>query len=185
MWRKHCMGQSGIEEVTGLPCSLIDLLASPMDFDIEERLLRWPGKPNEPMMCKLWEATQYAGLIMIREFRLNQGLPRSPDTQPPASKVQHILSILQVLRSRMDDSTFEATEMLLFPLVAAGSQSTMLTTGNRSFLRECIVTLSGNSLSSYPYYQAVVRALETLWASDGSKSLDRVTRELGLELALF
>ncbi|KAF2622453.1 hypothetical protein BU25DRAFT_208960 [Macroventuria anomochaeta] len=62
MWHKHCMSQSGVEEVMGLPCSLIKLLASPLDDDIEERLLQWPGELSEPVMCKIWEATQYAGL---------------------------------------------------------------------------------------------------------------------------
>ena len=86
---------------------------------------------------------------------------------------------------RLDPSTFATTDSLFFPLIAAGSQSSALTEDDRTFIKDCIVALSDGSLSSYPYYQAVVRVLDKLWASDGSKSLDKITREMGFELGLF
>lgn len=185
MWHKYCMGRSGVEEVTGLPRSLIDLLASAMDDDIEERLLRWSCEPNEPVMCKIWEATQYAGLILIREYRVAHGLPLRPKTQSTASVVEHVLTLLQELRTGMDISVFGTIQAFLKPLVAVGSQPKSLTADDRAFIKECIVTLAGGSLSSYPYYEAVVIVLETLWASDGMHSLDHVVRELNFELGLF
>lgn len=185
IWHKHCLGQSGTEEITGLPCSLIDLFASPMDDDIEERLLCWPGELSEPVMCKIWEAARYAGLIKIRQLRIDQGLPIHTKIYSTTSAVQNVLALLQDLRMRMDVDTFGATEALLFPLVAAGSQPTDLTTGHRTFIRECIIALANNSPSNYPYYGAVVNVLDILWASDASKSLDNITREMGLELGLF
>lgn len=185
MWNQHCMGQNAIEEVTGLPCSLIDLLASHMDDDIEERLLQWPGEPNEPVMCKIWEATQYAGLIRIRDLRKEHGLHVHSEMQSTASVVRHVLELLQDLRLRLDVETFAATERLLFPLVAVGSQSTLLTAEDRIFIKDSIVSLANHTVSSYPYYEAVVRVLESLWAGDGTKTLDHVTREIGFELGLF
>jgi hypothetical protein len=185
MWKKHCMGQKGVEEVTGLPCSLIDLLSCAMDPGIEDRLLQWPGEFGEPVMCKIWEATQYAGLIMARELQSNQGSPSSPCVQSTESVVQHVLLLMRDLRLRMDVDTFAATEAHLFPLVAAGSQSRALSLDDRVFIRECIVALSDNSLNNHPYYKGAMLALETYWASDGVKSLDVVTRDLGLELGLF
>jgi hypothetical protein len=86
---------------------------------------------------------------------------------------------------RLDPSTFATTDSLFFPLVAASSQSSVLIEADRIFIKDCIVALSEGSLSSYPYYEAVVRVLDTLWASDGSKSLDNITREMGFELGLF
>lgn len=179
------MGQKGVEDVIGLPCSLIDLLASPMDEDIDERLLQWPGEPGEPVMCKIWEAAQYAGLIMIREFRLNHGIPVRPELQWNGSILKHLLELLQDLRMRMDVTIFAATESLLFPLVAAGSQSALLTAENRLFIKEGIVALANNSLGNYPYYQAIVLVLETLWTCNENKTLDNVTREMAFELGLF
>ena len=185
MWREHCMGQSGVEEVTALPCSLLDLFSSITDDDIEERLSRWPGEPHEPAMCRLWEATQLAGLIRIRDLRLDQGFSVRADAKSVVSTVRQILDLLQDLRMRLDPSTFATTDSLFFPLIAAGSQSSALTEDDRTFIKDCIVALSDGSLSSYPYYQAVVRVLDKLWASDGSKSLDKITREMGFELGLF
>jgi hypothetical protein len=185
MWREHCMGQAGVEEVTALPCSLLDMFASTTDNDIEERLSHWPGEPNEPAMCRLWEATQLAGLIRVRDLRLDQGLPVRTDAMLVISRVRQVLDLLRDLRMRLDTSTFATTDSLFFPLVVAGSQSLALTGDDRNFIRDCIVALSDGSLSSYPYYEAVVRVLEMLWASDGSKSLDNITREMGYELGLF
>lgn len=185
LWHDFCMGQSGLEEVTGLPCSLVDLLASPMDDDIEERLLQWPGEPSEPVMSKIWEATQYAGLILVREYRTVHGLPLNPETQSSAFAVEHVLTLLQDLRAGMDVSAFGTTQAFLFPLVAAASQPKALTAENRAFIKECIVTLADGSLSNYPYYEAAVIVIERLWASDGTRSLDHITRELNFELGLF
>lgn len=185
MWREHCMGQTGIEEVTALPCSLLDLFASTTDDDIEERLSQWPVEPNEPAMCRLWEATQLAGLIRTRDLRLDQGLPVRADAKSVVSTVRQILDLLQDLRMRLDPSTFATTDSLFFPLVVAASQPSALTEADRTFIKDCIVALSDGSLSSYPYYEAVVSVLDRLWASDGSKSLDNITREMGFELGLF
>ncbi|KAF9695656.1 hypothetical protein EKO04_006327 [Ascochyta lentis] len=185
MWHKHCRGQAGVEEVTGLPCSLIDLFASPMDDDIEERLIQWPGEPSEPPMSKIWEATQYAGLLMIRQHRLDRGLFIKLDKLSNASTIEHTLTLLRDLRMRMDVGTSATTEALLFPLVAVGSQPKMLTTECREFIKEGIVLLADGSLGHYPYYKAVASLLETFWAGDGAISLDNVARELNLELGLF
>jgi hypothetical protein len=54
-----------------------------------------------------------------------------------------------------------------------------------SVIKDCIVAISGNSLSSWPCCQAVLTALQSFWATDQQKSLEEVTRDLGLELGLF
>lgn len=185
MWHRHCMGQTGVEEVTGLPCSLLDLFASMMEHDVEDRLLQWQGEPSEPVMCKIWEATQHAGLIRIRDLRLDHGLPVQVDSKSIVHTVRQVLDLLQDLRVRLDPSTFASTETLLFPLAAAGSQPLALAASDFTFIRDCIASLAGHSLSSYPYYEAVVRVLETLWTSDGNTTFDGVSRDMGLELGLF
>lgn len=185
MWNQHCMGQTGVEEITGLPCSLIDLLASHMDDDIEERLLQWPGEPSEPVIGKIWEATQHAGLIRIRDLRSAQDLHANPDLQSTASIVRHVLELLQDLRLRLDTGTFAAIENLLFPLVAVGSQANHLTAEDRALIKKGIVCLANHKFSCYTYYEAIVCVLDTYWAGDGTRSLDHVAREMGFELGLF
>lgn len=185
VWHDYCMGQSGLEEVTGLPCSLVDLLASPMDDDIEERLLQWPGEPNHPVMCKIWEATQYAGLILAREYRTIHGFPLNIETQSTSSTVRCVLTLIHELRMGMNTRAFGSTQAFFMPLVAAASQPKSLTADDRAFIRECLFTLADGTLSDYPYYEAASIVLERLWASDGTPSLDHITRELNFELGLF
>lgn len=185
MWHQHCMGQGGIEEITGVPCSLLDLFASPMDHEIEQRLLQWPGEPGEAVMCKTWEATQFAGLIRIRDLRLEQGLPVDTDKHPTATIVQHILDLMRDLRIRLDVNIFATTDIFFFPLVAVGSQAQFLTTENRAFIKDGITALANNSTGCYPYYDSVLKLLEALWAGDSTKSLESIAREMGMELGLY
>lgn len=179
------MGQRGIEEITGLPCSLIDLLASHMDDDIEERLLHWPGESHEPVMCKIWEATQHAALVRIRDIRKEQGLHVNEHVQSNACAVRHVLGLLRDLRLRLDIGTFASTETLLFPLVAIGSQATLLADEDRAFIKEGLAALANHAFGSIPYYKGVLHVLEALWMSNETISLDRITSDMGLELGLF
>jgi hypothetical protein len=39
LWYKHCWKENGIDESTGSPCSLLYLLASVLEPDVEDRLL--------------------------------------------------------------------------------------------------------------------------------------------------
>jgi hypothetical protein len=166
---------------------LIHLLASALESDVEDRLLRWSMEPGEHMMCMLWDATRYAGVIMVREFRKNQGLSVDLDTQVVVMSVHQTLSILRQLRTYMNQDALLISDGLLFPLVAAGSQTEFLTPDDRTFIREGITMLSNRFAVHMPhaYYKAVILALETYWANSGQKSLDQVTRDLDLELGLF
>ncbi|KAF2999471.1 hypothetical protein E8E13_008365 [Curvularia kusanoi] len=185
MWQQHCTGQGGIEEITGIPCSLLDLFASPLDDDIEQRLLRWSGEPGEPVMCKTWEATQWAGLIRIRDIRMEHGLPINAVENTTRSVVQHILALMRDLRIRLDVNIFATTDMFFFPLVAIGSQPQYLSADNRMFIRDGISALANSSTASYPYYEAVLKLLEIQWAQGGTKSIDTIAKEMGLELGLY
>ena len=75
--------------------------------------------------------------------------------------------------------------MFFFPLVAVGSQPEHLTVVSRAFIRDGITALANDSTSCYPYYEAVLRVLEVQWAGDGTRSLDTIAKEMGLELGLY
>ena len=48
----------------------------------------------------------------------------------------------------------------------------------------CLVALADRSRGRYPYYEAVVLVLATLWAENGTRALDHVTREMSFRLGL-
>jgi hypothetical protein len=185
LWYKHCRNEHGIDETTGLPCSLLHELASVLEPDIEDRLLQWPGWPGDSTTCMMWDATRYAGAIMAREYRKHHDLPVNQDSHLVAMSVHMVMASLRELRTCMDGDIWSYSNGLLFPLVAAGSQAQLLTFDDQAFIKDCIIALSGGSLSNWPYYQAVLTALQTFWATAGQKSLEEVTRDLGLELGLF
>jgi hypothetical protein len=92
---------------------------------------------------------------------------------------------LRELRTCTHGVAWSNSNGLLFPLVAAGPQPELLTWEDRVFIRDCIIALSGGSLSSWQCCQAVLTALQSFWATDEQKSLEEVARDLGLELGLF
>lgn len=185
MWHQHCMGQTGLEEITGLPCSLLDLFASHSDHDIEQRLLQWPGEPGEPVMCKTWEATQYAGLIRVRDLRAAQGLPIDTEGISTSSLVQHVFALMRDLRMRLDVNIFATTDIFFLPMLAVGSQAKFLTEDQRVFVREGISALSNHTNGGSPYYDSALHVLERLWAGDVTRSVEYVAKEMGLELGLY
>lgn len=185
IWHKYCLHKVGPEELTGIPCSLIHLLASAFEPDIEDRLLNWPNEHVDPLSGQLWNATQHGGLIMVREFRRDQGLPITHGENVVANSVKQIMANVRELRPKLDRNIAVNWDSLLFPLVAAGSQFKFLTYEDREIIKECVASLSTGAVTSWPYYRAAITVLETLWASDGTRSINQVTRDLGLELALF
>jgi hypothetical protein len=186
MWYRYCQDEQGIDDTSGLPCSLLHLLASALDSDVEDRLLRWQMEPGNSMMCMRWDASRFAGIIMVREFRKGQGLSVNPDSQVVAMSVHRVMTILRELRPYMDvHDTLSNWDNILFPLVAVGSQTQLLTPDDRAFIRECILLPSHSFLGYTPHNKAVVLALDTYWATNGEKTLEQVTRDLGLELGLF
>jgi hypothetical protein len=167
LWYKHCQNEHGIDESTGLPCSLIHLLASVLEPDVEDRLIQWPGWPGDSTTSMVWDATRYAGAIMVRVYRKHHDLPVNQDPHFVAMSVHMVMMNLRELRICIDRDTWSHSSMLLFPLVAAGSQTELLTLEDQAFIKDCIIALSGGSLNDWPYYQAVLKALETFWTADG------------------
>src|ERR1051326_6108727 len=44
IWHRSCRLRSGIEDSLGLPCSLVDLLCSIKEPEIQTQLALWPGE---------------------------------------------------------------------------------------------------------------------------------------------
>lgn len=181
VWYNHCRGQSGLEPVTGLPCSLLDLLSSVMEPDIEKRLLLWPGEPGEPAQCKIWNATRYAGVITARYIQMISDI----DTEPIAVAVRNIILAMHELRTDTRNKPSTNRNAFLYPLVAAGSQQSVLTDKDKLFIDSYIVDLANGSLDKDPYYKGVATVLRELWKNNHGRSLQQVTRDLNLELGLF
>lgn len=59
----------GIEIVSGLPRSLLDIFASIFDNDdeyTENRFWTWPGEIGEYLQCHLWDCWRFSGILEVR-----------------------------------------------------------------------------------------------------------------------
>lgn len=190
IWKENCCNRSGIEDVTGLPYSLIDLLASIAELGTEERLWEWQSASRDQTQKMIWQTAQYAGILAARALRREDTSGSQHDVQegirPSTATIQRtLLWFLQRLRTEMSDKFFTGRQALLFPLVVAGSQYPLLANEDRSFIRESMDALADGTLASDQYYGTTFRALQEFWASDGQKSFDQTVRDLDLELGIF
>ena len=85
IWRRFCQPtgpRHGIELVTGLPRSLLDLLAG-IGFDTtEQSFWDWPGEAGNFLQHYLWEAYRLAGILTIRQCeRLGNASPGGPPSR--------------------------------------------------------------------------------------------------------
>jgi hypothetical protein len=134
IWRRFCQTagpRHDIEPVTGLPRSLLDLLAG-IDIDTtEQSFWDWTGEAGNLLQCYLWEAYRLAGVLIIHQRKRLSGSPQSLSTwrQPsscPADSstlVARVLANVDALRlgclERPDKDTFMKNS-ILFPIDVAG-----------------------------------------------------------------
>lgn len=113
LWRQHCTGRQGTEEVTGLPHNLVDLFANSLESGIENRHMRWPGASGEPTLRETWGASHTTGMILSHKVRSSLGIAVSFDRKSNLSVVQQTILMLQELRTVMDLRIFSNTGMIL------------------------------------------------------------------------
>lgn len=85
IWRRYRQCQAmceqersgGIEPVSGLPRSLIDLFSRIEEPNIEIDFQLWPGEAGEYMQCQMWEAYRLAGVLMAKRLRLSKADPNT------------------------------------------------------------------------------------------------------------
>jgi hypothetical protein len=180
IWSRFCRSQTGIEDSLGLPYSLIDLLCSITDSDIEARLQSWPGEPGTPEQVQVWDLNRHAGRIAACQHR-----PTGSNNDSIALAVRHIMTTIIAIKTKVGRLAYETWSGLLFPLVTAGSQAHYLGASDKSLIVECMKDLPYGSLEAYPYYGQVVTALYEFWEHGGGRTLWEVVADLGMEIGLF
>jgi hypothetical protein len=188
VWYNYCQNKPGIEEITGLPRTLIDILSSVMHTGVEERLLQWTPHASEVsdasdgVLCKVWDTVRYAAMVAARDFAPSYVSP----TLLCESAVHYVLLHLRELEPVIKDRMIAARRALLFPLVAAGSVPALLTAQDKSFIAASISDLSDGDGDLY-HHQVILTLGEywEYWASGGETSLQQFVKNQGRELGLF
>jgi hypothetical protein len=186
IWSQFCRNHTGIEDGVGLPCSLVDLLCSIKKPGIGKRLQSWPIEDGTPEQLQIWDLNRHAGIIMARKYHSDEDSnSQNISDELAALSVRHIITVVTEVKAKVGRLLYETWSALLFPLVAAGSQSLHLSVADKILIIECIKDFPYGSLEAYPYYGRVVTALHELWESGGGRSLEEVVVDLDMELGLF
>ncbi|CAJ0546566.1 Ff.00g011930.m01.CDS01 [Fusarium sp. VM40] len=115
--------QLGIEQTSGLPYTLVSLLADMASSTIENDLLQWPGEIGDDFVqIHLWEAFRFAGILHSR------ALVGSPDlTASLLSKLKTEVARMRVfaaIQAIINTGTFNfqltLAKAILYPLFIAG-----------------------------------------------------------------
>lgn len=114
----------GVEVVSGIPRSLLDIFATIEDESAEAAFLSWPGEVGEVPHCHLWEAYRLAGVLVGRRLRRKQrgGKLRDPPSPTVDVLLARLIAALDALcdtRLRPEYSHLLALNATLYPCTAA------------------------------------------------------------------
>lgn len=203
-WKGGRLG--GVETVSGLPRSLLDILADMRESsarDIESQLWAWPGEIGEHAQCMLWDCWRYTAVLHVR--RLNRSrrklAPSDDENRPgPQSGDNTPFPSREVVMCRLAASVYalyRAVEMpanhhllvhngLMYPLVIGSLEVPILNTHpewkqvfddvRSSFLRK----------DSFRLINMVDEVLEEAFR-EGTDTFDieQAAKARGVEIAVF
>lgn len=196
IWRRYCQHAApryGIEPVSGLPRTLLDIFAGIGSETTEQTFWDWSGEQGSFLQCYLWEAHQLAGILALR--RQANAPVSSPENnvsawrQParcPADTivlVSRILASLDALRLASIERPLEDAHIvnaILFPTFIVGLEVEVLC--HKPEWQQII----RNSLLDSRQCEILLSLLEELWQrADSSLSVHDLARQRGIEMGLI
>lgn len=186
IWAEHCMGQSGVEAVTGLPRRLLDLIAqASMGRNVRHKVETWAAEaPLEPQpdSIKVWHCYRLATLLYMNNTSSERDT--SPDVELIAGELWG--TVHQILYHQSVNNDFNQ-RVLIWPLYTLA-----LSTHNRKHSAKAL-TLIVNILRDVtqggfdedPLLRIIQTCLDRRSRGAVAADGDVVARELGLEVGLW
>ncbi|KAJ5498088.1 hypothetical protein N7453_007139 [Penicillium expansum] len=197
IWRRYCqpaIPRYGIESVSGLPRTLLDIFAGIGAETTEQTLWDWPGDSGNFLQCYLWEAHRLAGILRVRKqaHTSSTTIPnnttsawRQPARCPADTSVlvARILASLDALRLASAERPTEdglIQNAIVFPMFVAGSEVGILC-GKPEWQQ----TIRKGLLGSHQC-EILLSLLEELWQKgDPNLSVHELARQKGLDMGLI
>ncbi|EWY99865.1 hypothetical protein FOYG_03796 [Fusarium oxysporum NRRL 32931] len=192
---------TGVEVVSGIPRSLLDIFASIMDNDpeyTETRFWDWPGQVGESLQCHYWECWRLAGILEVRRrrrmerkarglFDREDGMSRKgPDTEVVLCRLISSIDALQKAFEEPRNQHLLVHNGLPYAVVNAGLEVPLLKQHPawKATLDDVRNSLLGTD--SFDLINTLFEMLDEAWA-DGTNSFDieGAARSRNLELAIF
>ncbi|KAF5653289.1 hypothetical protein F25303_2461 [Fusarium sp. NRRL 25303] len=156
----------GVESVSGLPRSLLDIFGRMTNDDVEKDFVDWEGHEGSIPHVHLWEAFRLSGILLARRQKRTQA--GSPSNELLREEYAHIL----------------ATNSMLYPYTAARLEVTILQTRPTwvRILRRCgsICDAYRDTPNALILEEILDKALER---GDNDVDLDKETKVRGVELS--
>ncbi|KAM0217654.1 hypothetical protein ACHAQI_001704 [Fusarium lateritium] len=175
----------GVESVSGLPRSLLDIFARIGNASVEEEFAAWPGHEGSVPHCHLWEAFRLAGILLHRRQKTPGG-SLSPTNKVIVCRLVATLDALYETRRRDEYSHILATNSILYPYTAARLEVSILRERPSwvQILRKCggLCDAYRDTPNAIILEEILDKALET---GDNDIDLDKQAQRRGVELSLF
>ncbi|KAK5046959.1 hypothetical protein LTR84_007313 [Exophiala bonariae] len=182
--RPPAIRNDGIETATGLPRSLIQLLAEFDSENTENSLWMWCDAEGDTTQWLLWNMYRLAGILSMRS---KQRTSNSNPVEQPAPALKSLISQsiahidgYSVLTQR---AGVEDPSALLFPLFSVGSHASALTVAQKTFISDTLHTLKRHHTSTVQA-QGLLQVLNYLWQHP-LLNADEVAQHLSLEISLL
>ncbi|KAI1067048.1 hypothetical protein LB506_003924 [Fusarium annulatum] len=172
----------GVESVSGLPRSLLDIFGRMTNDDVEKDLVDWEGHEGSIPHVHLWEAFRLSGILLARRQKRTQA--GSPSNELLVCRLVATLDALYETRQRQEYAHILATNSMLYPYTAARLEVTILQTRPTwvRILRRCgsICDAYRDTPNALILEEILDKALER---GDNDVDLDKETKLRGVELS--
>ncbi|TXC08757.1 hypothetical protein FocTR4_00002463 [Fusarium oxysporum f. sp. cubense] len=172
----------GVESVSGLPRSLLDIFGRMAHEDVEKALADWEGHEGSIPHVHLWEAFRLSGILLSRRHKRTHS--ESPSNEILVCRLVATLDALYETRQREEYAHILATNSMLYPYTAARLEVTILQTRPTwvQTLRRCgsICDAYRDTPNALILEEILDKALER---GDNDVDLDKETKLRGVELS--
>lgn len=126
IWKSYVQPHkhSGIEQTSGIPYSLMNLLANMDSTTIEQDLVQWPGElGDEFAQIHLWEAFRLAGILHSRclaDHQQDQTTPPRANVSTEILRMKVFASIQAIIGIGTFNFRLSLARAILYPLFIAG-----------------------------------------------------------------
>ena len=177
---------NGVESISGLPRSLLDIFARVQDTSAEEAFTNWPGYAGSVPHCHLWEAFRLSGILINRRLNRNRSQSNSPSTEVLVCRLVATLDALYETHHRLEYRHILAKNSILYPYTAARLEVAVLQTTPSwiDALRryEGLCDPYRETPNAIVLEEILDRALER---GDNEVDLDKLAQQQGVEISLF
>ncbi|KAM0430879.1 hypothetical protein ACHAPT_005511 [Fusarium lateritium] len=191
----------GVEVVSGMPMSLLDIFASILDNDAEyteNRLWTWPGQLGEYLQCHLWDCWRFSAILEVRrrhrlerkqkgvETNNDQGSRAVPNTELILCRLMSSMDALHRAFELPQNQHLLVHNGLMYPLVTVSLEVPLLQ--DHPDWKHTIDSVRSTFLErdTFNLINVIFELLDEAWQTGTSTfDMEEAARERGVEIALF